>query len=157
MSHLGFGAWESIATIVGAILALVALIMGVIEYAHQGAQKRAEHFITMRKRLKESVFYEEICALIEIDDEGLRGTPFKDKRTFLGLFEEVAIMMNSGLIRKQVAHYMFGYYAIRCWESANFWHGVNRDSFYWSVFRDFAAQMKELERGYSFKRRNYRF
>jgi hypothetical protein len=45
----------------------------------------------------------------------------KKAEYFLGFFEEVALMMNSGLIRKEVAHYMFGYYAIHCWDSKNFW------------------------------------
>jgi hypothetical protein len=39
---------KDIATIAG----VGALIIGFMEYHRQGAQKRAEHFLTMRKRLK---------------------------------------------------------------------------------------------------------
>ena len=148
---------KDMAVIVGAVVGLVALIKGVIEYMHQGAQKRAEHFLEMRKRLKENAVFKEICAKVEGDDPALLQMPFKDKRDFLGFFEEIAIMMNSGLIRKEVAHYMFGYYAIRCWESDNFWSGVNRGSIYWKLFEDFIIQMKDIEKSYRFARKQYRF
>ena len=148
---------KDVATILGVVIALVALIKGLVEYIKQGAQKRAEHFLTMRKRLKENDVFKHICALLEMDDPELINVPFKDKRDFLGLFEEVAIGMNSGLIKLSVAHYMFGYYAIRCWESQHFWKDVNRDSIYWIVFKDFVKQMNELEKAFRFRRRKFRF
>ncbi|MFA7257061.1 MAG: hypothetical protein WC047_05755 [Kiritimatiellales bacterium] len=148
---------KDIAAIIGAIVGLAALLKGVIEYSCQGAQKRAEHFLTMRKRLKENTQFKEICALLETNDPALREIPFKEKRDFLGYFEEVAILMNSRLISKHVAHYMFAYYAIRCWESGNFWNSVNRNSIYWMVFGDFVERMNKLEKRFLFKRRHYRF
>lgn len=69
-----------------------------------------------------------------------------EKRNFLGFFEEIALLSNSGLIRKEVAHYMFGYYAIRCWQSKNFWYNMERDSPYWFLFRKFAIDMQEIEK-----------
>jgi hypothetical protein len=48
--------------------------------------------------------------------------------------------LNLGIIRREVAHYMFGYYAIRCWDSDASWHGVNRNSPYWSLFKNFASR-----------------
>src|SRR5688572_11619154 len=113
--------WTDLATIGGTVVALCVLAKGVLEYAAQGAQKRAEQFFAIRGRLKDNQSLKEICDLLELDDPGLAHVAFKDKRDFLGLFEEVTLLMNSGLIRKPVAHYMFGYYAIRCWESVNFW------------------------------------
>jgi hypothetical protein len=65
--------------------------------------------------------------------------------------------MNSGLIRKQVAHYMFGYYAIQCWENSYFWSDVNRDSTYWLVFQDFAEQMMSIEKHFKYRRRDFVF
>ena len=106
---------------------------------------------------KDNQVFRELCALTETDAQDLRETPFKDKRDFLGFFEEVALMTNSCLIREAVAHYMFGYYAIRCWESRNFWHGVNRESPYWSLFRDFVERMKAHEAGFKFNRDLMRF
>jgi hypothetical protein len=111
----------------------------------------------MRYRLKDSAVFQEICALLEADDQKLDEVPFKDKRDLLGFFEEVALMMNSGLIRKNVAHYMFGYYAIRCWESEHFWSNVNRESIYWALFRDFATTMKTMEKTFGVTTAQYRF
>lgn len=145
------------AYIVGVGIAVFALIKSCLEYKKQGAQKRSEHFLTMRKRLKDNENFKNICNLLETDDSKLLQIPFKEKRDFLGLFEEVAIAMNSGLIKPSVAHYMFGYYAIRCWESTNFWKDVNRASFYWIVFKDFAKKMRNMEKSFRFKRRNFRF
>ena len=148
---------KDVATILGVVIALLALINGLVEYIKQGAQKRAEHFLTIRKRLKENDAFKHICALLENDAPELINVPFKDKRDFLGLFEEVAIGMNSGLIKLTVAHYMFGYDAIRCWESQHFWKGVSRDSIYWIVFKDFVKQMKETEKAFRFRRSKFRF
>ena len=37
-----------------------------------------------------------------------------------------------------VALYMFGYFAIRCHDSKNFWAGLNCEQVLWSLFMDFA-------------------
>jgi len=71
--------------------------------------------------------------------------PLIDRYYFLGYYEEIAIAMNSKLIKNDVAHYMVGYFAIRCWESENFWKGINRKSYYWSVFKKFVDTMQKLE------------
>lgn len=148
---------KDLATIVLAIIGIATLVKGVIEYTAQGAQKRAEQFLEMRKRLKDNATFKELCALLETDDPGLIAIPFKEKRDLLGFFEEVALMLNSGLIREPVAHYMFGYYAIRCWESNNFWSGVSRESTYWSLFRDFVKRMKARETSFKYKRHHFSF
>lgn len=148
---------KDIATIVGVGVATFAFIISFLEYVKQGAQKRAEHFLTMRELLKGNESFKRICNLLDTNDEHLRKIPFDEKREFLGLFEEVAIAMNSGLIKPKVAHYMFGFYAIKCWESSNFWNEVNKDSIYWIVFKDFSQRMKVMEQSFRFKRRKFRF
>jgi hypothetical protein len=149
--------WKDIATVVGTLVALGVLIKGVLEYTAQGAQKRAEQFFAIRNRLKQNESFKNICDLLERDDPSLEKLAFKEKRDFLGLFEEVTLLMNSGLIRKPVAHYMFGYYAIRCWESKHFWVDVNRNSSYWAAFRRFVDEMKGLEDTFEYKPNSFRF
>jgi hypothetical protein len=149
--------YKDIATVVGVVLALFTLIKGVYEYVKQGAQKRAEQFVEMRKRFKENDAFRELAALIESNDSKLISEPFKNKRDYLGFFEEVALMVNSGLIKIEVAHYMFGYYAIRCWESDFFWSDVNRKSSYWALFRDFVTKMKKIEDSFVYDERKLRF
>jgi hypothetical protein len=146
------------AAIVGTAIALATLAKGVFEYGLQGAQKRAEQFMTMQKRFRDNPAFRELSSLIETDAIALQTVAFKDKRDFLAFFEEIALMMNTGIIRESVAHYMFGYYAIRCWESGHFWEGVpNKDSPYWSLFRDFVERMKQRERDFRYVPRAMRF
>jgi hypothetical protein len=129
---------RDIIAVLRGIVGLVALFKGIVEYKQQGTQKRSEYFI-------------------ETDSIELTDIPFKEKRDYLGLFEEVAMMMNSNLIRKEVAHYMFGYYAIRCWESKHFWKDVNRESIYWKLFRNFVIEMKDFENDFEFSIKKYKF
>jgi hypothetical protein len=66
----------------------------------------------------------------------------RDKRDYPGLFEEVSLMVEWGLMEREVAHYMFGYHAIMCWESTAFWEGVGKWNAYWARFHDFYWSMK---------------
>jgi hypothetical protein len=149
--------YKDIAAIGGVVIALLALIKGVYEYVKQGSQKRAEQFLDMRKRLKENDTFRELAALIEMNDPELLKVPFKDKLYYVGFFEEIALMLNSGLIRVQVAHYMFGYYAIRCWDNEYFWSDMNRNTQYWTAFKDFVDRMKAIEASFKYDRRKFRF
>ena len=114
--------------------------------------------MAISRRLKEEPSFAQLCDLLEGDDSKLEDVPFRDKREFLGLFEEVALMLNSGIIRPGVAHYMFAYYAIRCAESQHFWKkNANRNSKYWALFNDFVARMKQVEDTFVFSRSKLRF
>ena len=156
-----------IAIIVSVGIALVTFFRGTHEYSRQGAARRAEHFFKMRRLLKQNDTFKDFADLIDKDDQILCAMDFKDKRDYIGLFEEIAIAMNSKLIRKEVAHYMFGYYAIQCWKSDKFWSWkrVERGSIYWAIFRDFVEQMEEMEErlhdqmqsGLGLKRKKYAF
>jgi hypothetical protein len=154
---MGISIVKDIAIILGSIIALFSFANGILEYIRQGAQKRVEQFVLLRRRLKENPAFSEICSFLVDDDKGLATVPPQDKRDFLGLLEEVALLSNSGLIRKDVAHYMFGYYAVRCLESKNFWQDIERDSIYWRLFHDFAGEMQVVEQNFRYKRRKLRF
>jgi len=155
--------WELASYIAGvfaAAIALMTLVGALAEYRRQGAQRRVERFIEIRRRLKEDKVFKKIAGLVEIDSPDLLEVPLQEKRDYLGLLEEVALQMNSGLIRKEVAHYMFGYYALRCSKSKYFWkgrNGIKKDSYYWSLFRYFVSEMEKAERSSTFKRRNFKF
>jgi hypothetical protein len=133
---------KDIAIILGGIIALFTFINGLLEYKRQGSQKRVEHFVTLRRRLKENPSFKEICSLLSDNSPLLAEYDAQDKRDFLGLMEEVAMLTNSGLIRREVAHYMFGSYAVMCQESEFFWHNVDKDDIYWTLFHEFARSMK---------------
>jgi hypothetical protein len=87
----------------------------------QGAQKRAEYFTEMRRYFRENQLFKQLCQELDENSPSLENRPFKEKRELLGFFEDIALACNSKLVRKQVVHYMFGYYMIRCWDSDYFW------------------------------------
>ena len=135
---------------VGVAVALLTFIKAVVEYAGQNRQKRAEHFMEMRQRFKGNQSFSKISALLEPSGQApcnpeLEKVPYFEKRDFLGFFQELAIQMNSRLIPKEVVHYMFGYYVLRCCDCEYFWKGVNRKSPHWKLFTDFAQDMRSLE------------
>lgn len=130
---------------IGGFLALFTFIKAILEYKLQGRQKRIDLFDKYKSRLQNDPVINNINSLLENDDITLMLTPKIDKYKFLGCYEEIAIAINSGLIKTQVAHYIFGYFALRCWESKNFWTGINKNSYYWSVFKEFVEKMDKLE------------
>lgn len=146
----------NLAIAVGGVITLVSIVFALHEYVRNGTLRRADDFIMLRRRLKENETFRRICGLLERDEPYLREEPYENKRDLVGLFEEVALIMNSGLMRKKVAHYMFGSYAIDCYRSENFWSGMNIESQYWSLFRDFAEKMIEEERNFHFRASDYR-
>jgi hypothetical protein len=142
----------AIATL-GAGVALATLIAACLEYVRQGKMARVQMFFDLRSRLKEP----ELWKLAELIDEAntpdpkvskrggeaLEEIPFRVKRDYLGLFEEVALAMDWGLIDPDVAHYMFGYYALHCANCSAFWIDVGKENPYWDRFRKFCDRMEE--------------
>jgi len=136
---------KDLAIIAGAMIALVTFFTGVLEYARQSHFRRAEQFVQMRRRFLETPLFQEILRLLATDDPALREIPIQDRRNFGGFLEEVALMVNSRMISRQVAHYMFGHYVVLTDRSVNFWHDLDRDEVYWQLFRRFAREMRELK------------
>ena len=133
-------------SIVGAgVIALTTFFSGVLEYARQNHTKRAEQFVLMRRRFLEDPLFRDILNCLATDDPKLAGFPIQDRRNFIGFLEEVALMVNSRIIRREIAHYMFGYYVLLADKSQNLWANLDRESVYWTVFRNFAALMRKME------------
>jgi hypothetical protein len=137
---------------VGAAVGLLTAWKSVDEYRRQGTIRRIEFFLEARKRLSENATYQEIINLLESDSGALSAIPIRAKISFVGFFEEIALLLNSRVIRDEVAHYMFGYYALKCWESKNFWilderpqkPLDNETEPYWTLFREFIKRMEPM-------------
>ncbi|MBC8282188.1 MAG: hypothetical protein H8E32_00095 [Nitrospinae bacterium] len=65
-------------------------------------------------------------------------------------------MVNSGFMKKEVARYIFAYYALRCWKSDKFWSDMNRESSYWVLFVYFGEEMEKFEENYEFEVEKYK-
>lgn len=156
--------FKDIASFILALVGLITLIFGLFQYKKGLLQKRSEQFLRMRERYVDNPEFQELFLLLETDDERLRNLPYKIKLKFLGFYEELALMVNSGLIKKEVAFYMFAYHAIRIWESNNFWFfnntretsssEFNRESIYWSLFKKFTLDMCEYQKCFIQKMEN---
>ncbi|AXF86261.1 hypothetical protein DTO96_102007 [Ephemeroptericola cinctiostellae] len=133
---------KNIAAILGVIAAIWGLYKGVIEFALQGAQKRAEVFLKKQNEYFSNKSFNEIRTLLEKDEEKLKEIPIEEKRAYLTFFEEVAVLRNTGLIKPDLAYYMYGYYATKCLESSNFWTNINKNKLFWNVFIRFAEEMQ---------------
>lgn len=127
------------------LIALITFVFSTIENVRRGRQERVQNFVLMRRRFLEMPQFREILDLLQSCDPGLRDFSIQDKRNFIGFLEEVALLTNSGLIKAEIAHYMFGYYVVLAAKSEDFWHGLDRESTYWAVFREFAQKMAALE------------
>ena len=142
---------RNIAIILSVGVAVLTLVKAVVEYTRQNSQRRAEHYLKLREKFSESEKFDNLFEMIEKNDPALSQIAVHRRQEFLGFYEDVALLVNSGLLRKPVAHYMFAYYAIRCWESDHFWDSMDRNSAYWRLFRHFVAQMEQVEKNVTAK------
>lgn len=144
---LSFDEAKGWAVIIGASVAAVGLFRGLYEYARQNTQKRAESYLQLREKFKESTRFKDLFELLENDDPRLATMSYEKKQDFLGFYEDIALFVNSGLLKKEVAHYMFGYHALKCVKSQHFWSTkeLERDSPYWALFRNFVQQMQKAD------------
>jgi len=138
---------KDLSIVVAGVVALIGLLSGSVEYFRRGRQERAQHFLDLRRRFLEDESFRRILNMLATDDEGLQTLPIQERRNFVGFFEEVALMVDSKLIRLEVAHYMYGYYVLLVADSKNFWAGLDPESEYWSVFRGFAGRLRSRAKG----------
>lgn len=136
--------WKNWAIIAAGVIAFITFVTGLLEYVRQGRQHRAQNFVQMRRRFLETPQYRQILDKLAVDDPTLANESIQEKRNFIGFLEEVALMVNSKLIRREVAHYMFGYYVLLAAKSQHFWSGLDKESPYWTVFREFAVEMGQM-------------
>jgi hypothetical protein len=112
---------------ISAIVAALAFVVGVltlakaiVEYVRQNALKRLEKFQEMKRKAETAEGFSKLCILLLEDDPEILKVERNVKEAFLSFYEEIALIHNSRLISTPVAHYMFGYYAIRCYDNQNF-------------------------------------
>jgi len=137
---------KDLSIVVAGVVALIGLLNGSVEYFRRGRQERAQHFLDLRRRFLEDESFRRILNMLAVDDEALTALPIQERRNFVGYFEEVALMVDSRLIRLEVAHYMYGYYVLLVADSKNFWPGLEPESEYWAVFRSFARRLRTMAR-----------
>jgi hypothetical protein len=141
---VNIGLLKDFSIIIAGAIAFITLWQGLFQYTRQNHAQRANQFIAMRRRFLEEQSFQEILTLIHDGCPNIGKKSIQDRRNLVGYFEEVALMMNSGLIRAEVAHYMFGYYVLLIDDCEQFWDGLDRGGDYWAVFRAFAQRMRSM-------------
>jgi hypothetical protein len=137
---------KDVATIVGVMVAVIALVKGYMEYRRNACLARIQHFSDLKREFKEDPTITKITELLENDDPQLAEVSRWEKWRFLCFFEEINILLRAKLITDVLAYYMFGYYATLCDKNQYFWN----DSFpkkkeYWLLYFDFVARMEPVE------------
>lgn len=135
---------KDIFTIVGGIIGLVAFVKGVIELVHSNAIHRYEKFHQMSVRFDENEDIQKVCALLH--DAGHPGTLTKQqKEVFICFLEEIQFMINSGIMKRDLALYTFGYYGKMAMESEKFWQELNRNEPFYAHFMEFCNQARSYQ------------
>lgn len=105
--------------------------------------KRTEFFLAQHRRLFDDKDLFEVLCLIDADAPQLANEDMWDKkRKLMAFFEEIALLVRSNQIDKNVAFYMFGYYSYCAMYGENFKHGINVCEEYWGLFFEFATNAK---------------
>lgn len=138
---------KDISIAVGGVIALITFVTGTIQYIMQGRHQRAAQFIEMRRRFLDNPSFREILNLLDGDSPRLAETSVQDRRNLVGFLEEIALLVESRLLRADVAFYMFGYYVSLIGRSTHFWTGLDREGSYWRVFREFEGRLAKLHPG----------
>jgi hypothetical protein len=143
---MNLSAAKDVATIVGVVIAVIALLKGYIEYRRNACLASIQHFSNLKQEFKEDPTITKITELLEKDDPQLADVSSRDKWRFLCFFEEINILLRAKLITDVLAYYMFGYYATLCEKNQYFWNdSFPKDKAYWLLFFDFVARMKPME------------
>lgn len=132
---------KDLSIILAGLIALITFVTGTFQYVMQGRAMRANQFIEMRRRFLEDPVFRDLLTLLATDDPRLAESTIQDRRNLVGFLEEVALLMDSKLLKPDVAFYMFGYYASLISNSKHFWIGLDKDGPYWMVFRKFAKDL----------------
>ena len=139
------GTIKDLSIVVAGFVAFITLWTGMAQYARAQHAQRAEQFVAMRRRFLEDVTFRRLLDMLARGDSDVSRESVQDRRNLVGFLEEVGLLVNSGLIRFEVARYMFGPYVRLVDAAGPFWNGLDRESDSWALFRAFAARLRAEE------------
>jgi len=158
--------WKDIASILGTLVAVPSVLFAAyktwqevkrsreqrkseLEQRQREHQlKRIEFTLAQHRRLFDDPTLYSILQRLDGDPPILAEVEMWDaKRKFLTFFEEIVLLVNSGYIAKDVALYMFGYYACCAHNGNNFRIGIDYQPEYWTLFMAFAEEAEQYLKG----------
>lgn len=142
------------------LVALVGAAKFLFEYNRDNKRKRMEMYINLREKFRENKGFDDIFKALDKYDQAkneatkaaarkkLSLIPYGHRYEFVALLEDIAIAMKSGALKPSVANYMFGHYAILCWDIDEFWSDLreNKEEPYWALFKHFVKRLETRRR-----------
>lgn len=130
----------------GVAATAVGFVMGYLEYLRQGRQRRAEKYFEL---VRDFAKFDELLDLLRTDSPRLKKLKPYQRERFLSFFEDLSLLINSGLIQEHLAFYTFGYWLDKAWNSKHFWDDPrNKEDSYWFLLRQLQFRMRAKERGF---------
>ena len=148
--------WATPWTAASALIALAVALVGgysvIKQLAHmrktsdeEAALRRTEFFLAQHRRLFDDKDLSEVIGYLDGDDVELKEKNMWEKnRKFMAFIEEIALLIRSNKIDKNVAYYMFGYYALQARNGDNFNTGISTAPEYWWWFNKFCDDYEEF-------------
>jgi hypothetical protein len=139
---------KDIITGTGAFIAAIAgLSAWMITQWRESDRRRVETFFKLRNEFRKNKRFGKIFQALDgdITKITLRRIKSDDAAEFASFIEEIAILVQSGVIPPSLAHYFFGYYAIKIVDNSQFMKKIQSDDddpLYWSLLQHFASVMK---------------
>jgi hypothetical protein len=128
-----------------------SLLFTIREYIKRGKKDRAEFFLRLRDRFKENELYMTIHGYVESDNhQALETIPTHDLNRLIGFYEEIYLFAQSGFIPKEVLYYMFGQYALDCYQNPTLKAKLGLETaFHWTQFTAFCRDYETWHKQHS--------
>jgi hypothetical protein len=124
----------------------VGLLMGYLEYLRQGRQRRSEKYFEL---VRDFAKFDDILDLLRTDSPKLKKLRPAQRERFLGFYEDLALLVHSGLIQEHLAFYAFGYWLDKVWNSRHFWaDDKNKEDSYWFLLRQLRFRMEKQRKAF---------
>ena len=148
--------FKDFVSILGGVAALLVAVKGLFEFAHANAIRRYEKFHQMSARFDENPDIQKVCALLHgveapvtvpTPGETIAPKPvtIQQKEVFICFMEEIAFMVNSKLMKMELALYAFGYYARLAIDNPAFWVGLEKGNIFYARFIEFSVLAKKFD------------
>jgi len=92
-----------------------------MELIHSNAIRRYEKFHEMSVRFDDNKDIQRVCAVLHPTSESTQTLTKQNKEVFICFLEEIYFMMSSGIMKRDLARYTFGYYGKMALDSEEFW------------------------------------
>ena len=140
--------FTQVASFIGAF---IVAILGYLEYRSSNKLRNLQTFLDLESRYWSNPTFRQIIACLDdgTDEsaETLQHIPLEDKIMFLAYYEKIILMADSGVLRRDVVNYFFGYYAMAAWKNDDFWTppALTRDDPYWGRYKTFCDDFERRE------------